>query len=388
MFRSAVLFFALLVALLSTSVTNAQEPATITVQKGAQLFAHIAGISGSDGASATNILSNDLTLSGAFTVGAADTANFTITGTSSGSSLQGSVVDRSGNSVLEKTYSGDRRQIVHQFADDIVETITGLPGFATTKIAFVANNSGRKEIYTADYDGANVRQLTRDRSISVSPALSPDGSTLLYTGYQSGYADIYRIDLGNGARNRIVKSPGTNSGASFAPGGGSFAATLSKDGNPELYLIGLGGGGGRRLTNTRASETSPSFSPDGDEIVYSFDNGGQPQLYRISARGGTGSRISTGFGYCTEPSWSPDGKKIAFNVRSSGNFAVAVLNLGSGSARIATSGSDAEDPIWTRNSRHLYFAQDSALYLLDTQNGKKTRIISGLGKISEPTASR
>ncbi len=373
---------------LSFAAIGAEEPATITVQKGAQLNAHISGISGGDGAKATSVLSNDLTLSSAFTIGSESAANFVISGSESGGQLQGRVVDRSGGVVLEKSYNGDVRSAVHQFADDIVETVTGNPGFATTKLAFVSNSTGKKEIYTSDYDGANVRQLTRDGGISVSPSLSPNGRQLLYTGYQSGYADIYRIDLGSGARNRVVKSPGTNSGASFSPSGGSFAATLSKDGNPELYVVGLGGGGGKRLTNTKNSESSPSFSPDGDEIVYSSDVSGQPQLYRISASGGAGSKLDAGYGYCTEPSWSPDGKKIAFNMRQNGNFAVAIYNLGSGNTRVVTSGDDAEDPTWARDSRHLFFAQDRAVYLLDVQTGKQVKVISGLGKISEPSASR
>ena len=373
---------------ISCLLAVAQEPATITVQKGAQLNAHISGISGGDGAKAASILANDLTLSSAFALGGMDSANFIISGTSSGGQLQGVVKDRSGNTILEKSYSGDGGSPVHQFADDIVETVTGNRGIATTKLAFVANSSGKKEIYISDYDGANVRQITRDGGISVSPALSPNGRELLYTGYQSGYADIYRIDLSSGARNRIVKSPGTNSGASFAPNGSSFAATLSKDGNPELYLLSLSGGGGRRLTSTRTSESSPSFSPEGDELVYSSDAGGQPQLYRISASGGSGSRINTGYGYCTEPNWSPDGKKIAFNVRNNGNFAIAIYSLGSGATKLVTSGDDAEDPTWARDSRHLFFSQDRAVYLLDVQTGKQTKVINGLGKISEPSATR
>ncbi len=373
---------------LTAICASAQEPATITVQKGALLNAHVSPISGGDGAKATSVLSNDLTLSNAFAIGSESSANFIISGSSSGGQLQGRVVDRSGGTVLEKSYRGDTRSAVHQFADDIVETVTGNPGIATTKLAFVANATGKKEIYLSDYDGANVRQLTRDGGISVSPSLSPNGRELLYTGYQSGYADIYKIDLGNGARNRVVKSPGTNSGASFSPNGGSFAATLSKDGNPELYVVGLGGGGGKRLTNTRNSESSPSFSPEGNEIVYSSDAGGQPQLYRISASGGEGTRLNTGYGYCTEPSWSPDGKKIAFNMRNNGNFAVAIYNVGSGSTKVVTSGDDAEDPTWARDSRHLFFAQDHGVYLLDVQTGKQVKVVSGLGKISEPSSSR
>ncbi|HEY5753061.1 MAG TPA: hypothetical protein VIT21_07930 [Chthoniobacterales bacterium] len=373
--------------LTAISVIRAQDSATITVQKGAQLNLHVAGISGGDGARVTSVLSNDLKLSDAFSLGGKDTANFIVSGTFSGSQLQGKVVDRSGGTVLAKTYSGDARRAAHQFADDIVETTTGVPGIASTTIAFVATASGKKEIYTADYDGANLRQLTRDGVISVHPSLSRDGRQLLYTGYQSGYADIYRINLASGARNRVAKFPGTNSGGAFSPSGNEFAATLSKDGNPELYIIPAGGGSARRLTRTAGVDSSPSFSPDGGRIVYTSDTSGAPQLYIIPVGGGAGSRLSTQHGYCTEPNWSPDGKKIAFNIRGGSGFQIGIVSPNGSGNRVLSTG-NAEDPVWGRDSRHILYASGSALYILDAQSGRQNKVVSGLGKISEPTWSR
>jgi TolB protein len=286
--------------------------------------------------------------------------------------------------VLQNSYSGSARGKVHAFADDIVETLTGNKGFASSKIAFVATQTGKKEIYTCDADGSNVVQLTRDGSISVAPNLSADGRKLAYTGYKSGYADVYEIDLGSGSRNRIIKYPGTNSGAAFSPDGGRIAVTLSKDGNPELYVTGAGGGGARRLTRTAGVESSPTWSPDGSEIIYSSDDRGGPQLFRIPAGGGSGRLISTGHGYNTEPNWSPDGKKVAFNTRS-GGFQVAILDLGSGSVRTLAEG---QDPVWAADSRHVLFASGGSLIFLDTISGRRTTLVSGLGRISEPTWSR
>jgi TolB protein len=159
---------------------------------------------------------------------------------------------------------------------------------------------------------------------------------------------------------------------------------VSKDGNPELYTVSAGGGGARRLTHTRGVESGPTWSPSGDEIIYSSDNSGSPQLYRISASGGSGQLISTGHGYCTEPNWSPDGKKIAFNVRGGGEFQVAICDLGGGT-RIVSSG---ENPAWGADSRHIIFTQGGALYMLDTVNSHKSKILDGLGKITEPSWSR
>lgn len=373
--------FLALFLIATAPLAPAAETPTITISKSDKLSIAIGGLSGD----AAKIVANDLAMSGFFKVTPAAQAGFVVSGSATGGALAGKVEDRSGKTVLSKSFFGSPRKQAHAFADEIVETLTGNKGIASSTIAFVATRTGRKEIYTADADGSGVKQLTSDNNISVAPSLSADGRTLLYTGYKSGYADVYQIDLGSGARNRIIKYPGTNSGAAFSPDGGRIAVTLSKDGNPELYVTGSGGGGAHRLTRTAGVESSPTWSPDGNEIIYSSDDRGTPQLYRIGAGGGNGQLLSTGHGYNTEPNWSPDGKKVAFNVREGGNFSVAILDLANGGTRVVAEG---QDPAWGPDSRHLIFASGGSLILLDAQTGQRTTLVSNLGKISEPTWSR
>jgi len=376
--------FSLLASLLfaTASATRAETP-TITISKSDKIAVAIGSVGGADGGQVAKILQNDLAMSGYFNLVPAASAQFTITG-NSGASLAGSVTDHGGKTVLNKTFTGNARSKVHAFADEIVETLTGNKGIANSKIAFVATHTGKKEIYIADADGSGVHQLTNDGTISVGPRLAPDGSSLVYTGYKSGYADVYEIDLNTGARNRIIKFPGTNTGAAYSPNGRELAVILSKDGNPDLYTTSTSGSGAHRLTRTPGVESSPTWGPGGDEIIYSSDDRGGPQLYRISSGGGTPRLLSTGHNYNTEPNWSPDGKKVAFTVRD-GGFSVAILDLGSGNVRTIGSG---EGPAWGADSRHLIFAEGGSVILLDAQTGQKTTVISGLGKISEPTWSR
>lgn len=381
--RSLLVFFALCFTASSAFLQAAEAP-TITIRKGDAINLALTGIGGNGGPAVTKILSNDLALAGCFSLQPPDKASFTVSGVATGSGLEGKVLDRSGSIVLSKNYSGDPQMVAHQFCDDIVETITGHRGMAASKIAFVSTRSGRKEIYTANYDGSNGRQITHDNAISVSPSISPSGRRLAYTGYQSGYADIYVIDLITGARQRFVKFPGTNSGPRFSPDGNSIVCTMSKDARPELYTLDFGGHL-QRLTHARGAESCGTWSPNGSEIIYSSDENGASQLYRISAQGGSGRLIPTGFGYATEPNWSPDGKHVAFNTRAGGAFQVAVLDLGSGSAHIVAQG---ENPVWGPDSRHLIYSTKDALILFDTQTGKGVPVISNLGQVTEPTWSR
>lgn len=369
---------------LLTGLATAQNSSSpvITIRKGTAVVVEIKDASGPAGA----VLKNDIELSGVLTLGDSASATAVVSLAASGNGTAGQVVDKTGNVILQKNYGGDSRRRVHQFVDDLVETLTGQKGIAASKIAFVSNRTGHKEIYTADYDGANAVQLTRDNAISVNPNLSADARKLAYTGYQSGYADIYLVDLVSGSRNRIIKYPGTNSGPAISPQGNRIACTMSKDGNPEIYVTNINGDSPRRLTRARGVESSPSWSPNGSEIVYSSDERGGPQIYRMSVDGGSSRLLSTGFGYCTEPNWAPDGKRVTFNVRSGGNFQVAVLDLDGGSSRVVAN--DGERPVWGPDSRHVLFARGSGLFMIDTVTGREARIVGDLGRVSEPTWSR
>ena len=114
------------------------------------------------------------------------------------------------------------RVIAHRFADEIIFRLGGgIQGIAESKIVFVSNRSGHKEIWEMDYDGANQHQVTHLDSISLSPRISPDGSRIAFTSYAKGDVDLlmYSLDLG-----RLVSFPrfgGTNISPALAPDGGT-----------------------------------------------------------------------------------------------------------------------------------------------------------------------
>ncbi len=96
--------------------------------------------------------------------------------------------------VIGKVYRGDVsdaqvRIFAHQFADEIIGKLSGgLPGIASTQIAFVSNRSGNKEIWAMDYDGENQHQVTQLHTISLTPRWSPDASRIAFTCYASAAA--------------------------------------------------------------------------------------------------------------------------------------------------------------------------------------------------------
>jgi len=297
------------------------------------------------------------------------------------------IANASGGLVHSQTLSGGTlREALLRAADVAVERTNeqGLRGFFASKLTFIGERTGRKEVYTSDLFFGELRQLTRDNSQSLTPRWSPDGSRIIYTSYfRSGFPDIFQIDLRNTQRTSFVSFKGTNSGARFSPNGQLVAMVLSGEGNAEIYLSNAEGRQIRRLTRTDAVEASPCFSPDGARLIYTSDAAGGPQLYVMSVAGGAARRVPTNISrYCSEPDWSrADPNKIAFTMRIGSGFQIGVYDFsksGEAARQVSRAPFDAIEPCWLADGRHLIYTardqQTSRLCILDTETGRSTTI--------------
>lgn len=253
----------------------------------------------------------------------------------------------------------------HRFSEEVIRQIDGTPGIGTSEIIFSGlAGANQKEIYVADYDGANVKRVTNHQSLSIMPEISPDSRSIAYLSYKDRYAFHYIFDRATGASRALSKEVGLNSAATWSPDGKRLALTLSKDGNAEIYLKNPDGSGSLRLTNNRENDTSPCFSPDGSQICFVSERAGRPKIYVMNADGSNPHRISFHGGSAYDPNWSPDGKSIAFVSNISGEgFEIYVMGAdGSNPTRLTNSNGINEAPSWSPDSRHIAFSS--------TRNGR------------------
>jgi len=256
----------------------------------------------------------------------------------------------------------------------------GLRGYFTSKIAFIGERTGHKEIYVSDLFFGDVRQITHDRAIALTPRWSPDGEKLLYTSYyRSGFPDIYEIDLAGYQRTTFVSFKGTNTGARFSPDGRQVAMVLTGEGSSEIYVSNAQGRGVSRRTRSESAKASPVWSPDGSRLAFTMEPG--PQIYVMSAGGGYPQRVTSGISrYCAEPDWSrADPNKIAFTMATGRNYQIGVLDLARGQGgQVSKAPFDGVEPCWLPDGRHLVYtartAYTSRICILDTETGKSTPI--------------
>ncbi|HKI71402.1 MAG TPA: hypothetical protein VKA81_03425 [Verrucomicrobiae bacterium] len=334
---------------------------------------------------ALNVLTFDLEIQG-FEVTGADKAQYLVSG-SNNSDVTGRLADRvSKSTLLSVRYTGGTlRSEAHTLSDAIVEKITGRNGIARSKIAFKVETGQNSEIYVADYDGHNAKQVTQDHTITRDPAWVPARRVLYYTSYKAGNPDIYVHDLQSGTRRAFARYPGLNAGAAPSPDGRRVALVLSKGGSPDIYVCDADGGNLKPLTRTREAESSPCWSPDGRMICFSSRHEGRSALFVVSANGGSMRRLSTGGALnCTEPDWSPDGKQIVFT-RLAGDFEICVVPAGGGAMTPLVAG---EDPAWAPNSRTVIFTRrvkgKRVVSLLDVPTKQTKDIQQTSGSCSQP----
>ena len=278
---------------------------------------------------------------------------------------------RSRQSVFAKEYSGSAanpRLYAHTIADEIHQQQRALRGVARTKLTFSSDrnrekltgtveNRDTKEIYIADYDGANQRRITVNRALNITPVWAPDARAIAYTSYRRGFPDIYVAFIYQGTQETPSAGRGQNWLPAYSPDGTRIALTSNRDGNPELYVMNRDGSNARRLTSHPRIDTTPTWSPSGTEIAFTSDRSGTPQIYIMGADGGNLRRLTTAESYADRPTWSPAPfNEIAFAARTGPGYDIKVLDLASGQTRQITFGEGSnESPAYAPNGRHLAF---------------------------------
>ncbi len=123
--------------------------------------------------------------------------------------------------LIGKRYQGKKsfmRKIMHRFADEVMEQLTGKRGVAETRLAFLTRTRDGKEMYAVDFDGANVQKLTDEKSVILSPDWSPDGRFIVYTSYKEHNPDLILLDPDARRRRRpLLRLPGSNAAPFGAP---------------------------------------------------------------------------------------------------------------------------------------------------------------------------
>jgi len=293
-------------------------------------------------------------------------------------------------------YRGQRyeaRRMVHSFADQILEVLTGKKGCFNTRIAFISDLSGHKELYLAESDGYDSKRITNHANLVLNPDFSPLGRELIFTSYRQGNPDLYRKEIYTGREARISHYKGLNIAGRYRRDGKELALTLSRDGNAEIYFIGLDGKIHKRLTRSWGIDVDPSWNPVGDQLAFVSDRQGNPNIFIADTLSGQVRRLSYAGRYNATPAWSPDGQRIVFSRLENGVFNLFSIAVDGTDERQLTYGAgNKEHPRWSPDSRFLVYSNDvsgkKALYIMRADGSGQRRITDVDANCSHPAWSK
>lgn len=291
-----------------------------------------------------------------------------------------------GAQLIGKVYTGTlddagARKVAAEFAADILKQFGGI-SLIGTKIYFVSDRSGHKEIWEMDYDGSNQKPITAYGSITTFPAVSADGTKVAFTTYARGAPQIFVHSLETGRKLPFYnQSASMNAASDFTPDSRNllFYSTAS-GGYAQIYEANADGSNLRRISHSASIDVEPKMNPKtGAEIVFVSGRGGLPQLYRMNSDGADVARLSNGEGEAVNPSWNPDGQHIAFawtRGYDPGNYNIFVMDIASrGYVQLTHGEGRNENPSWAPDGVHLVYS---------SKRGRVTQIWTMLADGSSP----
>jgi TolB protein len=134
------------------------------------------------------------------------------------------------------------------------------------------------------------------------------------------------------------------------------------------------------VARSRESLLSPSWSPDGNKIAYVSFESGNSAVYVQNISTGSRSLIAAHpRGINSAPAWSPDGSKLALALSYVGNPELFMLEVGSHQeTRLTTNLAIDTEPVWAPDGQSIYFTSDRSgrpqIYQIPASGGTAQRI--------------
>lgn len=263
--------------------------------------------------------------------------------------------------------------------------------FVSTRDHPSANLNDASEIYLMDADRSNVRRLTNDNYGDGLPAISPDGTRIVFDsnrkrveGQPANTQHLFLMQVDGSGQTPLTWgssatwSPDGKRIAFHASAGGGAPPIRVEPGAPapdsDIFVMNVSdflkkGTRPRNLTNTPGLiEDDADWSPDGRSIVFTrrtatargsnATNDPSTELFVMSPDGhGPTVRLTNNTEEERAPMWSPDGKRLVFVARRGGiDFELCVMNAdGTGLKQLTDNSTGDLTPSWSLDGTSIMF---------------------------------
>jgi Tol biopolymer transport system component len=153
--------------------------------------------------------------------------------------------------------------------------------------------------------------LISSTALEVHPRFSPDGKQLAFVSDRGGSQELWLADADGGNPKQLTSLGAYIMGAPrWSPDGKQIAFHARIPDTPQIYVLDVAGGPPRQITNEGRGSSWPSWSEDGKTLYVGKMIPGRWRVYRVPAEGGKEEPAFSGEGGF--PVAAPGGKLLLY----------------------------------------------------------------------------
>ena len=195
----------------------------------------------------------------------------------------------------------------------------GQGGLAWTpdgRIVYASVVSGKPEIWIADADGGNARQLTTAEGASNQPSVTKDGRFIVFQRFVKNGAYLWRMGLDGSDPKQL-----TQGGVETGPRAGTDFVyyTVATSGSPKPWKVSINGGDPVAMGDVHFRPID--VSPDGKQLLGAgWDQAERRSVLAVMSTDGGAPRTIPEVHFGGGATWHPDGRSVAFGALTGGAF--------------------------------------------------------------------
>jgi Tol biopolymer transport system component/DNA-binding winged helix-turn-helix (wHTH) protein len=228
-------------------------------------------------------------------------------------------------------------------------------------VVFTRNSGGVDRLYLVPIAGAEPRRFSSVEGIlGASPTWSLDGRAILF---QLLHNNLWKAPVTGGTPERILTGLRHPDGFALSRQGNRLAWVQDvRDTN--IWRMELDRGAKPQaspqpfITSTRM-DVDMRFSPDGSKIAFASNRSESWEIWVCGSDGQRLVRLTWFNRFCGSPRWSPDGRQIVFDANVEDGAGIYVISVEGGKSSRLTNGPSREAvPSWSRDGNWIYFCSN------------------------------
>jgi len=155
----------------------------------------------------------------------------------------------------------------------------------------VAQRSPTAALYVMDLDGAQRTRLTDDSAMIRFPSFIRNGPGIVFESNRTGRQQVWELDSAGAVPRRVTMTADANMAPAVSPDGSRMVYVSARETSPGhpaygVYVSAIDGSNERLLVSVPQGQRvdNPVFSPDGRSILYLRRETGRPPVQRVWRR--------------------------------------------------------------------------------------------------------